>query len=222
MNRTDIEWTDFTWNPVTGCLHGRPYCYARDMARRFYPPEIGFSPHFWPERIGEPMHQRRPAKIFVSSMGDLFGDWVSADWWESVLAVVRQCPQHTFQFLTKNPRRLRELNPWPDNCWVGVTATDQEMFNAAACQLEEVEAGIKFISAEPLLGPIGIEEDFGLDWLLIGGQSGRRPTQPSSAWVESLMTDAQRWGIRILCKSNLEGYTIREWPTRQLDTILIN
>ena len=81
MNKTDIEWTDFTWNPVTGCLHGCPYCYARGTARRFYPPGIGFSPHFWSERLSKPGRRKKPAKIFVSSMGDLFGDWVPRNWW---------------------------------------------------------------------------------------------------------------------------------------------
>ena len=80
MNKTDIEWTDFTWNPVTGCLRGCPYCYARGTAKRFYSPEIGFAPHFWPERIGEPERRRKPGKIFVTSVGDLFGDWVPENW----------------------------------------------------------------------------------------------------------------------------------------------
>lgn len=212
MNKTDIEWTDFTWNPVTGCLHGCPYCYARGTARRFYTPEIGFSPHFWPERIGEPGRRRKPAKIFVTSMGDLFGDWVPGDWWRAVFDAVSQSPHHTFQFLTKNPRRLKELNPWPDNCWAGVTATDQGMFDVAVHHLKEVDVGTKFVSAEPLLGPIRMEEDPGLDWLIIGAQTGRRPMQPLNTWVDDLVADAQCWGIKIFCKGNLEGCSIREWP----------
>jgi protein gp37 len=212
MNKTKIEWTDFTWNPVTGCLRGCPYCYARGYAKRFYPPEVGFSPHFWPEHLGKPGRRKKPAKIFVTSMGDLFGDWVPADWWRAVFDVVRQCPHHTFQFLTKNPKRLKELNPWPDNCWAGVTATDQEMFDEAAHHLKEVEAGIKFVSAEPLLGLIRMEENPGLDWLIIGAQTGRRSMQPLNAWVDGLLADAQFWGIKVFCKENLKGYSIREWP----------
>jgi protein gp37 len=212
MNNTNIEWTDFTWNPVTGCLHGCPYCYAMGTARRFYPPEIGFSPHFWPESIGEPGRRRKPAKIFVTSMGDLFGDWVPLNWWRSVFNVVNQCRLHTFQFLTKNPRRLKELNPWPDNCWVGVTATDQGMFDVAVRHLREVKAGTKFVSAEPLLGHIRMGKNPGLDWLIIGAQTGRRPIQPLNAWVDDLVADAQHLGIKIFCKGNLEGYSIREWP----------
>jgi protein gp37 len=212
MNKTDIEWTDFTWNPVTGCLHGCPYCYARATARRFYTPEIGFSPHFWPERIGEPGRRRKPAKIFVTSMGDLFGDWVPGNWWRGVFDAVSQSPQHTFQFLTKNPRRLKEMNPWPDNCWAGVTATDQGMFDVAVRHLKEVGIATKFVSAEPLLGPIRIKEDPGLNWLIIGAQTGRRPMQPSNAWVDDLVADAHCWGIKIFCKDNLEACSIREWP----------
>ncbi len=125
---------------------------------------------------------------------------------------VSKSPHHTFQFLTKNPRRLKELNPWPDKCWAGVTATDQGMFDVAVRQLKEVEVGTRFVSAEPLLGPIRMEEDPGLDWLIIGAQTGRRPMQPLNAWVDDLVADAQHWGIKIFCKGNLEGYFITEWP----------
>ncbi len=145
-------------------------------------------------------------------MGDLFGDWVPVNWWRAVFDGVSKSPHHTFQFLTKNPRRLKELNPWPDKCWAGVTATDQGMFDVAVRQLKEVEVGTRFVSAEPLLGPIRMEEDPGLDWLIIGAQTGRRPMQPLNAWVDDLVADAQHWGIKIFCKGNLEGYFITEWP----------
>jgi protein gp37 len=145
-------------------------------------------------------------------MGDLFGDWVPVNWWRAVFDAVSQSPHHTFQFLTKNPRRLRELNPWPDNCWAGVTATDQRMFDVTVRHLKEVGVGTKFVSAEPLLGPIRMEEDPGLDWLIIGAQTGRRPMQPLNTWVDDLVADAQCWGIKIFCKGNLEGCSIREWP----------
>ena len=170
------------------------------------------SPHFWSKQIARPGRRRRPAKIFVTNMGDLFGYWVPVNWLRAVFDVVQQCPHHIFQFLTKNPMRLKELNPWPDNCWAGVSATDQKMFDEATRHLKEVEAGIKFVSMEPLLGPIRMEEDPGLDWLIIGAQTGRRPMQPLHTWVDDLVADARSWGIRIFCKDNLEGYSIREWP----------
>jgi len=215
MNKTKIEWTDFTWNPVTGCLHGCTYCYARAITSRFYPPDVGFFPHFWHERIREPVSRRKPDRIFVSSMGDLFGDWVPVEWWREVFDVVRQCPHHIFQFLTKNPKRLKEVNPWPYNCWVGVTAIDQEMFDEAVRHLKEVEAETKFVSAEPLLGPIRMEEKPDIKWLLIGAQTGRMPMQPVNGWVDGLLNDAHHWRIKVFCKDNLRGHSIREWPKGQ-------
>lgn len=137
MNRTNIEWCDYTWNPVTGCLHGCSYCYARRMAKRFgkseglpsrppcdcqiglryiaQPGEVfpaGFIPTFYPGRLEEPKKVKKPSRIFTVSMGDLFGEWVSPEWIDAVLQVVRECPQHTFIFLSKNPARY-EIYEWP-------------------------------------------------------------------------------------------------------------
>jgi protein gp37 len=213
MNKTDIEWTDYTWNPVTGCKHGCPYCYARDIAHRFYPKEIGFRPHFWKERLGEPARLKKPAKIFVCSMADLFGDWVPQEWIDQVLKVARECPQHTFQFLTKNPRRLLFIN-WPDNAWVGVTANNQPMFNEAAWRLSlTFKAKVRFISIEPFLSPVRMwKERYSLDWLIIGGQTGKRPLQPDPEWVGNLIADAGQRGIGVFTKDNLEGFHVRQWP----------
>jgi len=93
MNRTRIEWCDFTWNPVTGCYHGCDYCYARRIAHRFFPKTVGFNPYFWRDRLREPLALKKPARIFVCSMADLFGDWVPREWIEAVFETVRDCPR---------------------------------------------------------------------------------------------------------------------------------
>ena len=111
MNKTKIEWTDYTWNPVTGCLHGCPYCYMQRMVKRGI---YNMKPTFYEKRLKSPIGIGNQSKIFVSSTGDLFGHWVPDAWIELVLETVRKCPQHIFQFLTKNPIKYKEFN-FPDN-----------------------------------------------------------------------------------------------------------
>jgi len=215
MNRTKIEWTDFTWNPVTGCLHGCPYCYARKIAVRFkraFP--NGFEPTFHPDRLNEPIKRKKPAKIFVVDMGDLFGDWVPREWINAVLDVVRACPQHIFQFLTKAPRNLWKGEPWPKNAWVGATATNQEEADKGIAGLATSGASIKFLSCEPFLGPISLQyEMYKLDWIIIGAQTNPEK-QPKKEWVQLLLDEADYLKIPVFMKDNLRwGERIREFPT---------
>jgi protein gp37 len=110
MNRTKIEWTDYTWNPITGCLHGCEYCYARKIAARFkkvFP--NGFEPTFHQERLRDPFDVKKPSKIFTVSMGDMFGEWVHGKWITQVFDVMGACNWHTFLVLTKNPKGIRKL-----------------------------------------------------------------------------------------------------------------
>lgn len=214
MNRTKIEWCDYTWNPVTGCLHGCGYCYARKMAGRFYPAAVGFRPWFWRKRLEEPLRMKKPARIFVSSMGDLFGDWVPAAWIRQVMETVRNCPRHTFVFLTKNPRRLQEFNPWPENAWTGATATDQETYEKALRHLPLVEATVRFISFEPLLGPILLHRQIGhFDWAVIGAMTGPKAAKPEPAWIEKLIDRCRLLDIPVFVKANVDWpEDIQEWP----------
>jgi len=212
MNRTRIEWCDFTWNPVTGCYHGCDYCYARRIAHRFFPKTVGFNPHFWPDRLNEPLALKKPARIFVCSMADLFGDWVPRAWNEAVLETVRACPRHTFHFLTKNPKRLPWFNPWPPNAWAGATATDQEMMDEAVNKLRLVEGARKYISCEPMLAPVILPENAGIDWLLVGALTGAKKGQPSPAWVESLVDSSKDQSVPVFVKNNLKGFQLQEWP----------
>lgn len=215
MNKTNIEWCDYTWNPVTGCHHGCKYCYARKFANRFYPKDVGFNPHLWPERLKEPNALKKPARIFVCSMADLFGDWVPREWIEKVFETVKACPWHNFYFLTKNPKRLAEFNPWLPNAWSGVTATDQKMMDEAMEGLRPVEGARKYISCEPLLGPVILPKKLRINWLIIGGLTGpeSKTCQPKPEWIKNLIDQAGDGGVPLFLKNNLRWPNkIQEWP----------
>ena len=203
MNKAKIEWTDRSWNPVTGCRHGCRFCYARRWAQRL---GYGFAPKFWPERLAQPARTRKPKRISVSSMGELFGEWVPRQWVEKVLTVVRECGHHTFQFLTKNPERLSEFNPWPGNAWVGASAADQKMADKAIARLADVDASVRFVSCEPLLDSIGLTCGDFLDWIIIGACTGPMASEPKASWVNDLTTDARSIGAAVFYKPNLT------WP----------
>ncbi|NIQ97074.1 MAG: DUF5131 family protein [Desulfuromonadales bacterium] len=213
MNRTKIEWTDFTWNPVTGCKHGCPYCYARAVSKRF---GRSFAPRLHSNRIRQPERRRAPAKIFVCSMADLFGDWVPDAWIRAVIEVVRRCPYHIFQFLTKNPARLQEFNPWPANCWVGATTDTEQRFDEALALLAHVDASVRFISAEPLLfNPTRMSKI--VDWVIVGAMTGPRATSPDPQWVERLTQLSGLNGIPVFHKNNLGALAqVKEFPKEEI------
>jgi len=188
VNKTQIEWVrnpdgtqGYTWNPITGCLNGCEYCYARKLANGRCKPLYNknwrniapgcqvtdpFSPRVWPKRLAE-LHQvkvwtqgrttqiarfEQSAKgIFVCDMGELFGPWLPSDWTQSVMDTMAGCPQHRFYLLTKQPQELSRWSPFPANCWVGVSAWDHASFVNACHHLQFVDAAVKFISLEPLL-----------------------------------------------------------------------
>lgn len=207
-----INWTDATWNPITGCLHGCSYCYAREIAGRFH---RSFEPEFHPERLAEPLRAKKALKVFCGSNADNFGDWVPQEWMHQVFSAVRQSPQHTFQFLSKAPHNL-SLYDWPANAWAGATANDQGMMDWALVCLAECNAPIKYVSAEPLLGPI-TGDLTGLDWIIIGAQTSPRAKQPERQWVLDLMRAARDASVRIWFKDNLEWpYRINAWPRGSL------
>jgi protein gp37 len=224
MNKTGIEWCDLSWNPVTGCLHACPYCYARRMARRFGKTEDAraFKPEFHQERLDQPLRRRKPSRIFVCSMADLFGQWVTNEWIERVIDVVRRVPRHTFQFLTKNPSRYEGFS-FPENAWLGATFTDQWAFELGWRALHRMDDNITFISAEPMLGPIRLgQERYGHvptyrpDWVIIGAQTGPGGRQPEQRWVEDLTRDAWERGAAVFYKPNLvwPGDSPRDFPER--------
>jgi len=226
VNRSEIEWTDYTWNPVTGCLHGCPYCYARKIARRFpqnFP--SGFEPAFYPERLEEPAKVKKPAKIFVVSMGDLFGAWVPQEWQDAVFRVVEENPRHTFQFLTKDPVTMgRAFDRYfgdrvPGNLWFGTSVTGSDDIGRFL-SLPTIDGGVRFVSFEPLLGSISLPNASAdwllgdIDWVIIGAQTN--PTKhPLPAWVDEIIQAANGAGIPVFLKNSIQSWwpeTLREFP----------
>ena len=233
MNKTAIEWTDFTFNPVTGCWgpggtaetpNRCPYCYAAKIAHRMAHvegsgyghgvdspnPTGAFNPTFHPDRLDQPAKVKKPSKIFVCSMADLFGDWVPSQWIRAVLEVADNTPQHIFQFLTKNPKRLSQWNGfWPKNCWVGTTVTNQADADERLPWLLRVNAPVIFISHEPLLSPIDVKSSLGvmpdskINWAIIGAMTGPGAVKVEPAWVINLEYQYQQAGVPIFEKNNL-------------------
>ncbi|HXR61341.1 MAG TPA: phage Gp37/Gp68 family protein [Solirubrobacterales bacterium] len=191
-----IEWTEATWNPVTGCDKVSPgcaHCYAEAFAERWrgvadHPYEQGFDLRLWPQRLDQPQRWKRPRMIFVNSMSDLFHERIPLDFIRQVFDSMQDADWHTFQILTKRPERLVEVAdalPWPQNIWMGVSIENRK-FVQRADALREVPAAVRFISAEPLLGPLeGLELDQ-IDWLIAGGESGPRARPMKVEWVREL------------------------------------
>lgn len=222
FNRTNdnIEWAHWTWNPVTGCKFGCTYCYARDIANRFY--AQGFEPTYHPERLAAPKNTPLPAgaatdigekNVFVCSMADLFGGWVPNEWIDSVMDSVRNAPQWNFLFLTKNPKRLAEID-WPDNAWVGTTVDTQKRVNAAVEAFKNVNARVRFLSLEPLKEHLVFPTLECFDWVIIGGQSrssGEPEFQPDYWWAHEIAGQAHAQGCKVYFKPNLTARP-REYP----------
>jgi protein gp37 len=240
MNRTKIEWADYTWNPVTGCWGPggkaeKPkrcwYCYANRLSFRFKSGlDDPFGPSFYPYRFVQPAKVKKPSRIFVCSMGDLFGDWVPQDWIKAVLNVAKAThfpKSHTFLFLTKNPKRYQEFNPWPANCWLGATITNQADADERIPDLLKAQAAVRFVSVEPMLAPVDLRsyltEYAGpgarflskVNWLILGAMTGpgSKAYQPDLAWVQYLIDQARAAGVACLIKDNLKWpERIQEWP----------
>jgi protein gp37 len=195
-DRSAIEWTEATWNPVTGCTQVSPgcaHCYAKTFAERWrgvpgHPYEQGFELKLWPERLDQPLRWRRPRVIFVNSMSDLFHEEIPEMFIEEVFRVMGEANWHSFQVLTKRHERLLELCdrlPWPPNVWIGVSI-ENKRFVHRADYLRQVPAAVRFISAEPLLGPLEDLDLSGIDWLIAGGESGPGHRPIREEWLIEL------------------------------------
>ena len=270
-DKTKIEWTDATWNPVTGCTkvsEGCDHCYAETIAQRFagtkaYP--AGFDVTLWPGRLDQPLRWTRPRRIFVNSMSDLFHDDVPDDFIARVFAVMALAPQHTFQVLTKRPGRMRSLlasekfrglvhdgmqgivaafrpkrawyDSWPlPNVWLGVSVESQKWADVRIPQLLGTPAAVRFLSCEPLLGPVDLRGALGwtmhdggtgnsvdippVDWVIVGGESGphSRPMHPD--WARSLRDQCVAVRVPFLFKQWGEwrnGFMTADRPTLRLN-----
>ena len=209
-DRSKIEWTDASWNPVTGCSKVSPgcaHCYAETFAERFrgvpgHPYEQGFDLRLWPTRLDLPLRWKQPRRIFVTSMADLFHEEVPFEFVQRVFEVMAQAEWHQFQVLTKRHERLAQLAPrlpWPDNVWAGVSIENSRFIHRAD-YLREVPAAVRFISAEPLLGPLSGLDLTGIDWLIAGGESGAGHRPIKAAWVEELRDRCLAEGIAFFFK----------------------
>src|SRR5215207_1614626 len=190
---SSIEWTETTWNPVTGCTKISPgcdNCYAERMARRLQamgqPNYVnGFKLTEQPHMLGLPEKWTSPQTIFVNSMSDLFHRDVSADYIHRVFAVMNRASHHRYQILTKRSQRLMKLSPelpWQQHIWMGVSV-EEESYTFRIDHLRETGANVKFLSLEPLLGPLPSLNLRGIDWVIVGGESGPHARPMSTEWV---------------------------------------
>jgi len=200
--QSSIEWTEATWNPVTGCDKVSPgckHCYAEVMARRLAgmgQPNYrnGFELTLQPHMLDRPLTWRRPQMIFVNSMSDLFHSAVPVAFIERVFDTIQQAHWHTFQMLTKRAERLEQLAPslrWPANLWVGVSVERQD-YAWRIEHLRRVPASTRFLSLEPLLGPLPRLDLRGIDWVIVGGESGPRARPMDEAWVVDIQAQCHR------------------------------
>ena len=211
MAESSIEWTQHTWNPVTGCTKVSPgckNCYAEKMAARLQAMgaggyEDGFALRLHPERLGQPLARKKPTTYFVNSMSDLFHEDVPDAFIDQVLAVCRATPQHTYQVLTKRAERLPAFfahRQVPSNVWLGVSVEDRRYGVPRIDQLRRVNAEVRFLSVEPLLEDLGWLDLRGMHWVIVGGESGPRARPMRLEWAESVRRQALAQGVAFFFK----------------------
>ncbi len=202
-----------TWNPVTGCSkvsQGCKHCYAERMAARLYAMgsrryQLGFKVTIHADLLNAPKSWKRSRVVFVNSMSDLFHEEVPATFIRNVFQTMAECPQHTFQVLTKRSSRLRSMLqkdlPTLPNVWLGVSVEDQSTVGRIH-DLAQVPASVRFLSCEPLLGPLSNLPLNGIDWVIVGGESGAKARQMNPSWVES---------IREQCSAANVAFFFKQW-----------
>jgi protein gp37 len=259
---TAIEWTDETWNPVTGCDRVSPgcdHCYAETIAKRFGGPD-GFQLQLHPERLEKPLHWRKPRRVFVNSMSDLFHPDIPLDLLAQVWDVMVRTPQHTYQVLTKRPQRMaRALGPngigfyaveapvpFPQpNIWLGTSVENQRYADLRIPHLLATPAAVRFLSIEPLLGPVDLTTHFWLrenrpcpcgvdhpriDWVIVGGESGPGSRPVESAWVRTIRDQCVEASVPFFFKQwggtrkkqtgrELDGRTWDEFPAQSVEQV---
>jgi len=245
MNKTKIDWTDMSWNPITGCLKNCRYCYAKGITHRFGSPEketgglhvinsplctetavskrfhvpiefrsdhypFGFDPTLHLYRLDNLKKTKTPHRIFVGSMGDMFGEWVPIFWINKVFAACEEAHDHTYLFLTKNPARYWTLYrhgelPKTDNYWFGFTATKQKELENAHRECAWMTYNT-FLSIEPLHGPVDITTERRIRWVIVGAETGTgsRKVIPEREWIEGIVRDCKDKNIPLFMKRNLQ------------------
>jgi protein gp37 len=211
---SDIEWTDATWNPVTGCSKISPgcdNCYAERFAERWrgiegHPYEQGFDLRLWPSRLDQPMRWKKPRMIFVNSMSDLFHKEIPVDYISAVFDMMERANWHTYQVLTKRSSLLRKFvqgrywkRPAPRHIWLGVSVEDAKATTRIA-HLQEANVSVRFLSIEPLLAPVGTLDLTGIHWVIVGGESGPRARPMDESWVIDIRNQCVRAGVAFFFK----------------------
>jgi protein gp37 len=208
--KSNIEWTEMTWNPVTGCTkisQGCKHCYAERMAKRLTAMgsdryRNGFRVTLHPDLLDVPRKWRQPRVVFVNSMSDLFHEDIPDAFIQRVFATMRDCPQHTFQVLTKRAERLAALAPrlpWPHNVWMGVSVEDARVVDRIG-YLQKTPAAVRFLSLEPLIGPLNDLRLEGIDWVIVGGESGPRARPMKAEWVTSILRQCRAASVAFFFK----------------------
>lgn len=205
-----IEWTDATWNPVTGCTKVSPgctHCYAERMAHRLQAMgqrrySNGFQLTLHHDLLTQPLRWKKPRNIFVNSMSDLFHEAVPLDFLRAIFEVIAAARRHNFQVLTKRSARLCELRSkleWPDNLFVGVSV-ESKRYLFRIDELRQVPAAVRFVSAEPLLEDLSTMKLNGIDWVIVGGESGPRARPMEATWVREIRDNCLREGVAFFFK----------------------
>lgn len=215
MRTTKIEWTERTWNPVTGCTKqsaGCAHCYAETMARRLHAMGLkkysnGFEPTLHPESLDEPLAWKKGSSIFVCSMSDLFHPDVPFEFIDKVMATIEATPQHRYQLLTKRAERMEEYfstREVPVNAWLGVTVECRQVLSRIDALRSIEDATVRFLSCEPLLEDLGDFDLTGIQWMIVGGESGPNARPMHEQWVLNL---------RQLAKRHRVSFFFKQWGT---------
>lgn len=220
MKTTKIEWTERVWNPTVGCSKVSPgckNCYAEIFARRLQAAGLkdykdGFSFKILPHRLKEPLLISKPSKFFVNSMSDLFHEKMPYDFLDQVFEIIRATPHHIYQILTKRDQIMvdyfknREI---PSNVWLGVSVENKN-YKYRIESLKTIPAAIRFVSFEPLIGPIGKVDFEGIHWAIVGGESGKQARPIKQSWVEEIF---------IQCKQQQVAFFFKQWGTWGADEV---
>ncbi len=220
MPKSRIAWTERVWNPVTGCTKvsaGCKNCYAARIAHRYWGERKFTDVQCHEDRLDAPLRWRKPSRIFVNSMSDLFHEDVPDEFIMEVFNVMAAAQQHTFQVLTKRPERMREmLGAWGiefQNVWLGVSVENQESFMGRVYDLLATPAAIHWLSVEPMLGPVDLglelktlqcaDETYrGIDWIVVGGESGNGYRPMDIAWLESVVSQCREASVPVFVKQD--------------------
>lgn len=221
---SNIEWTEQTWNPTTGCTKissGCKHCYAETMAKRLQAMRAngydnGFKLSVLPERLSQPLKRKKPTLYFVNSVSDLFHKSVSSEYLDQVFEVMEKTPQHSYQILTKRATRMRDYfncRSVPNNAWLGVSVENKKHGLPRIDFLREINARIRFLSVEPLLEDIGKVDLSDIHWVIVGGESGSKARLMEERWVKSIQHQCSYQGV---------SFFFKQWGTWGVDGVKRN